>query len=85
LVYPVPVAFMAFSCPFIIKNVGTADRVIRIILGFVLIGAGLGGLIVTPWLYLVLLIGVIMLLTGIMQRCPAYTLLGFSTLEKKEK
>ncbi|MDO9550585.1 MAG: DUF2892 domain-containing protein [Methanoregula sp.] len=68
-----------------VKNVGMVDRVIRIILGLVLIGAGMAGLVSTPWLYIVLLIGVILLLTGIMQRCPAYTLLGFSTLEKKEK
>ncbi len=67
-----------------VKNVGTADRAIRIILGLVLIGAGMAGLVSTPWLYIVLPIGVILFLTGIMQRCPAYTLLGFSTFEKRK-
>jgi len=76
---------MALSCPFMAKNVGTVDRVIRIILGLVLVGAGIAGFVSVPWLYIVLLIGVILLLTGIMQRCPAYTLLGLSTLKKRKK
>ncbi len=75
---------MALSCPFMAKNVGTVDRAIRVIVGLVLIGAGMAGLVSAPWLYIVLLIGVILLLTGIMQRCPAYTLLGFSTLKKRK-
>lgn len=59
------------------KNVGTIDRVIRIIAGLaLLIGffLNLGG----AW-NLVLLIGIVPLVTGALGSCPAYTLFGIKT------
>lgn len=59
------------------KNVGTIDRVIRIIAGLaLLIGffLNLGG----AW-NLVLLIGIVPLVTGVLGSCPAYTLFGIKT------
>lgn len=62
------------------KNEGTADRIVRVILG-----AGLLSLVFagphTPWGY----VGLVPLLTGIAGSCPAYRLFGLSTcpLEKK--
>jgi len=60
------------------KNVGTADRALRIIIGILLIAGALMGYGVWMW------IGVIPLATGLMSTCPAYSLFGFSTcpLEK---
>ena len=55
-------------------NVGTVDRVVRIVAGIVLIGLAVAGTI-GPWGY----IGVIALLTGFLRVCPAYSLLGIST------
>ena len=55
-------------------NVGTVDRVVRIVAGLALIGLAAAGTI-GPWGY----IGVIPLLTGFMRVCPAYSLLGIST------
>lgn len=60
-----------------VRNVGTIDRVIRIIVGAALIL----GFFLFPdagWRWL-LLIGIVPLLTGIMQSCPAYRLFGIST------
>jgi hypothetical protein len=74
---------MKFACPLMVHNVGTVDRAIRIIAGLVLAGAGLLGSVPAPWHYLAIVIGIVLLVTGIAARCPAYTLLGFSTLEKK--
>lgn len=55
-------------------NVGGIDRVLRIVVGLVLIGLTLAGTIgVWGW------IGVLLLATGIFRTCPAYSLLGFST------
>ncbi len=59
------------------RNVGTIDRVLRILVGAALIL----GFFLNPesswrWLYL---IGVVPLLTGIFQTCPAYRLFGLST------
>ena len=65
-------------------NEGTADRVIRVILGFILIyiGAiqmGLSGVLA----YIVVLVGIILLITGIIGHCGLYTVIGINTLKKK--
>jgi len=55
-------------------NVGTIDRAVRILAGLVLIGLAVAGTI-GPWGY----IGVVVLLTGFLRVCPAYSLLGINT------
>lgn len=55
-------------------NVGGIDKVLRIIVGVVLIAAAATGMI-GWWGWL----GVIPLLTGLFNFCPAYTLLGIKT------
>ena len=65
------------------KNVGMIDRVVRIILGIVLIAAFALGWVAAPWSYLVALIGLIALVTGAVGTCPLYSMLGMSTLVKK--
>ena len=55
-------------------NVGTLDRVVRIVLGLVLIALVFVGP-KTAWGWL----GVIPLVTGLLRTCPLYTVLGFST------
>lgn len=58
-------------------NVGSADRLIRIVLGLVLIVIVFVGP-KTPWGW----IGVVPLVTGFMRTCPLYTLLGVNTCSK---
>ena len=55
-------------------NVGSFDRIVRIVAGLALIGLAAAGTI-GPWGY----IGVVPLLTGFMRVCPAYSLLGVNT------
>jgi len=55
-------------------NVGTVDRIIRIVAGLALIGLAVAGTI-GPWGYF----GIVPVLTGLMRVCPAYSLLGVST------
>lgn len=55
-------------------NVGSVDRILRIVGGLALIGFALAGTI-GVWGY----IGIVPLLTGIFRTCPAYTVLGMST------
>ncbi len=55
-------------------NEGTTDRVIRVILGVVLIALVYVGP-KTPWGW----IGIVPLLTGITGRCALYKVLGFNT------
>jgi hypothetical protein len=65
------------------KNVGTIDRVVRIILGIVLIAVFALNMVAAPWSYLVALIGLIALVTGAVGTCALYSLLGISTLKKQ--
>jgi hypothetical protein len=55
-------------------NVGSIDRMIRVLVGLALVGLTLSGMIgVWGW------IGVVPILTGTLRFCPAYTLLGIRT------
>jgi hypothetical protein len=55
-------------------NVGTVDRVLRIVIGLVLIGlAATGRIGVWGW------IGVVPLVTGFVRVCPLYSVLGLKT------
>ncbi|GAA4791610.1 DUF2892 domain-containing protein [Lysobacter hankyongensis] len=58
------------------KNVGSADKIVRIVLGLGLLS--LLFLLEAPMKYLGL-IGVVPLLTSLMGWCPLYTLLGMNT------
>jgi len=61
------------------KNVGVIDRIIRVVIGLVLIAYAIPlGLPNTGWNWTGW-IGLIPLITGIVGMCPAYRLLGFST------
>ncbi|MBA3053610.1 MAG: DUF2892 domain-containing protein [Sphingomonadales bacterium] len=55
-------------------NVGKADRILRIVLGVVLIALVFVGP-QTPWGW----IGLVPLLTGLFSTCPIYSLLGLNT------
>ena len=65
------------------KNVGMIDRVIRILLGIILLYLFVVNMVAAPWSYLVALIGLILLVTGIVGSCPLYSMLGMNTLGKK--
>ena len=59
-------------------NVGTVDRILRIVVGIILIALVFVGPH-TPWGW----IGVIPLVTGIAGFCPAYSAFGLNTCAKK--
>jgi len=60
------------------KNVGGIDRVIRIVLGIVIIGLGI---YFKNWLGI---IGVILLLTGLISWCGLYKVFGINTCKIKK-
>jgi hypothetical protein len=61
------------------SNVGGIDRILRIVLGLVLIGLTLTGTIgVWGWL------GVVPLATGAIGWCPPYAIFGFNTCSMKK-
>jgi hypothetical protein len=60
-------------------NVGTVDRVVRLVIGIVLIMFAFGYIAPgTGWNW-VGWIGIVPILTAIFSTCPAYSLLGLST------
>jgi len=59
------------------KNVGSIDRILRIVIGALLIIGALMGYGWWMW------IGVVPLVTGLMGNCPAYSLFGMSTCPMK--
>lgn len=58
-------------------NVGGIDRILRIVIGLVLV-AGFFLMPQTGWRW-VLLLGLVPLVTGMVRFCPLYPLLGIST------
>lgn len=63
-------------------NVGGIDRILRILVGFVLIACWfLFPDAAYRWIFL---IGIVPLLTGIFEFCPVYTLLGMNTCQRKK-
>lgn len=58
-------------------NVGKTDRILRVVLGLCIIGAGL---MFQSWLGA---IGVVLLVTAAVGWCPMYLPLGFSSCKKK--
>lgn len=61
------------------QNVGTVDRVVRLILGLAIIGLGIG---FKSWLGL---IGLVPLFTAAIGWCPLYVPFGISTCKVKSR
>jgi hypothetical protein len=60
-------------------NVGAADRIIRLVLGIMMLG--LYGALESPWKYLTLL-GLVLIATAVTRFCPLYRVLGLSTCHR---
>lgn len=61
-------------------NVGSIDRLLRIVLGVVLIALVFVGP-KTPWGW----VGIVPLLTGLMKTCPLYSVAGISTCPRRRR
>lgn len=62
------------------SNVGGIDKILRIVVGAVLIGLAITGM-VGAWGW----IGVLPLATGLFNFCPAYQLIGINTCKLSRK
>lgn len=61
------------------------ERVLRIIVGIVLLYLGFGAVVTGTWGTVLIIIGFIMLITGLIGWCPLYTLLGTGTKKEAER
>jgi hypothetical protein len=66
------------------KNMGGADRTIRIILALVFAALYYFGVVEGTLAYVLLALGAIFLLTSLINFCPLYTLFGINTCKVKE-
>ncbi len=65
------------------KNVGTADRVIRILIAVAIIALYLGNVISGTVAIILLAISAVFILTSFVGVCPLYLLFGIKTTNKK--
>ncbi|MCA3594433.1 MAG: DUF2892 domain-containing protein [Methylobacterium sp.] len=66
-----------------VRNIGSIDRALRVMVGLVLIAYAIPlGFSQTGWNW-VGWIGVVPVLTAFLGTCPAYSILGVSTCERK--
>jgi len=65
------------------KNMGTTDRVTRILVALVIIALYLTNQISGPWAIMGLILSGIFILTGFISFCPLYLPFGISTRKKE--
>ncbi len=66
------------------KNVGSTDRLIRLLLTVVFGVLYYSGIVTGFWGIVVLVLGVVMLLTSLAGVCPLYSLVGVNTCKQEE-
>ncbi|HEY1044815.1 MAG TPA: DUF2892 domain-containing protein [Bacteroidia bacterium] len=64
------------------KNMGTADRIIRVMVAIIIAFLYFGGTITGTLGLVLLVLAVVFALTSLMGFCPLYTLIGVNTCKK---
>jgi fatty acid desaturase len=65
------------------KNMGSADRIIRVLIAAVFAYLYFGGVVTGTWGLILLIAGVVFVLTSLVGFCPLYTLVGMNTCPRK--
>jgi len=66
------------------KNMGSTDRIIRILVAIIIATLYFSGVVVGMFGIILLIVAGIFLLTGFVSFCPIYPILGISTCPKKK-
>lgn len=66
------------------KNVGSLDRVVRIVVGIAFLAGFALNMVASPLSWLVALVGLILLVTGIAGTCMLYSIIGVNTAAGKK-
>lgn len=67
------------------RNLSTPDRLIRIVLGALMLAAGWGGFTEGIWRIALQVFGWVPLSTGLVGWCPIYAMLGISTFKLRDR
>ncbi len=67
------------------NNVGSTDKIIRIIIAIAALYVAYQGIVASPWNYVLYAVAGIMVFTAIMGCCPLFSIFGVNTCKIKEK
>ena len=65
------------------KNVGSIDKIIRLIIAVAAIYAAYTGMAASPWNYVLYAVAVIMVGTSFMGSCPLFSIFGINSCKVK--
>ncbi len=65
------------------KNVGSIDKIIRIIIAVVAVYASYTGMVAAPWTYVLYAVAAIMVLTAAIGTCPIFLIFGINSCKIK--
>ncbi len=66
------------------KNVGSIDKIVRIIIAVIAAYVAYKGMVASPWDYVLYAVSAIMVLTSLMGSCPLFSIFGINTCKVKE-
>jgi hypothetical protein len=58
------------------KNIGHADRIVRLLIAVALGAAVVGGVVAAPLTYVAIVLAAMMVVTAVVEFCPLYALFG---------
>jgi len=64
-------------------NVGTIDRVLRLVVGAAVIAFGYMGGLASPWNIVAIGVGSVFVVTALIKFCPAYVIFGINSCSSK--
>ncbi|MCD6543718.1 MAG: DUF2892 domain-containing protein [Flavobacteriaceae bacterium] len=66
------------------KNVGSVDKIVRIIIAVIAAYVAYKGMVASPWDYVLYAVAAIMALTSLMGSCPLFSIFGINTCKVKK-
>jgi len=67
------------------KNVGGADRAVRLVIGIALLALGFLHVVTGTWAIVGYVVGAVALITGVVRFCPAWSIFGINTCQEARK
>ena len=67
------------------KNIGRLDKIIRFVVGAILIWAAYTQQVISPWDYVLYGVAAFAVITAFIGTCPTWLVLGLNTLKSKKK
>lgn len=66
------------------KNVGSIDKIVRIVIAIVALWAAYTHQVASPWDYVLYAVAGIMIVTSFMGSCPLFSIFGINTCKIKQ-